>query len=141
MVNFTQELIRENVRKLGMIIKDLTYKPKWSFWLDDGVPTKFVVHIECEDSTGQHNPFFKGMFYDGSGTFTEYDVEPKPFQVRHVFAIPTVDMTIVELERYVLDRIMDVDRHEAMEFFKIQGRAVFMPDHSDVTKLYSIHRR
>lgn len=123
-MNYTQELIQGNVKKLTEIIATLAYKPKWQFMITHDIPQKFCVHIECEDSTGRYDPRFQSKFH-----------------VAHHFEIPPYDMPIEELERYILDRIMDVDRHEAMEFFKIKGKAVFMPDHSDVTKLYSIHRR
>ena len=142
-MNYTQELIRENVFKLREIIENLTYKPKWGFGFSGGVPEKFVISIECEDSTGRHDPYFKEFIYDRYRVFgsTEEFKDPQPFGVSHHFDIPPHDLPYQELERWVLERIMDVDRHEAMEFFKINGKAVFMPDHSDVTKLYSIHRR
>jgi len=35
--------------------------------------------------------------------------------------------------RFIFDRIIDAERHEAMEFFKVDGRQIFDPHENDMT--------
>lgn len=118
-MNFTQQMIQENVAKLKKIIETIEYQEKWSFELTDDIPTKFAIRILTRDSTGE---------LDGDQKYL------------HKFSIPFYDLTQEDLERYVFDRIMDVNFHEAMENFKVDGVAIFMPDHSETSNLYMIKR-
>ena len=147
-MNYTDEQIQENVEKLEDFLKKFTYKDKWSFGINKSVPRMFVIGLETEDSTGQYDPYFSNEMYSflerrayGHLTNPEFGDHYTPFTVAHVFHIPVEPMDQKELERYVLDRILDVDRHEAMENFKIGGFAPFFPDHDHVEKLYAIHNR
>ena len=144
MGNITHELIRPNAMKIRRIIETLVYKKGWDFALTDDVPTKFSISLETEDSLKRWPTTSDADRHELPYEYTrDLYIMPssEPFWVRHVFDIPPYDLSVEELERYILDRIMDIDRHEAMEAFKINGVAPFFPDHSDVSKLYSIHRR
>ena len=55
----------------------------------------------------------------------------------HVFLAPGASG---DWERWLLDRILDVERHEAMEFFSISGRRPFYPEHGPQARLYDIVR-
>ena len=119
-MNHTQELIEKNVDRIFDVLVTMAYKPGWAFTISSGIPQKFVIKLT-----------------DTTNSFTGVRDRDYP----HYFDIPTTDMTYYEIERYILDRIADVDRHEAMENLKFNGVAVFLPDHDDVSKLYQINRR
>lgn len=69
----------------------------------------------------------------------------KIIRVAHQFAVPAQEfvppLTPAQWERWVLDRIIDVERHEAMEFFAVAGRKPFFPDHARGGDPYAIVRR
>lgn len=43
-----------------------------------------------------------------------------------------------ELRRMVFERIAQIERHEAMEFFKVDGEAPFFPDHTPGKDPYAV---
>ena len=140
-MNHTHERQRANIVKLQKILERLAYTKGWAFGLSGGVPECLVIQVECEDSTGRH------VYVPGLDRFDIRDYDDKryvfsdsPFYIRPVFQIPDHDMEYEDLERWLFDRIMDVHRHEAMENFKINGKAVFQPDHDDDSKLFEINR-
>lgn len=60
--------------------------------------------------------------------------------LEHWFAVPP-DTLAIGWDRWLLDRCLDVDRHEAMELFEVDGRRPFYPEHGDTARLYQIIRR
>lgn len=49
---------------------------------------------------------------------------------QHMFEIPDVDDD-VEFYRWLFARLVDAERHEAGEFFRVNGTRPFMPNHQD----------
>jgi hypothetical protein len=50
---------------------------------------------------------------------------------QHMRKVPTVDLTPREMIRWVFDFILDIERHEAGEWFSVEGHRPFMPHHQD----------
>lgn len=146
-MNYTDELIQENVELIEEFLKKFTYKDKWVFGIRPSIPRAFVVGLETFDSTKEYS-YSERKFYElqertlGHNPSRFIFDTPSPFQVAHTFTIPPHTFTDQnELERYVLDRILDVELHEAMEAFKVLGYAPFFPDHDNVNALYAINSR
>lgn len=126
---------RENQEALWKFLEDFTFKPGWEFGLFPG--ERFRIAIETKDSTGKH--FGPELTQDSAYGYALFGPEEKPFKVMHTFNIPVVVGT--DIERFVLDCIIQVETHEAMEFFKLDGKAIFMPDHSSGGDPYKIERK
>ncbi len=79
------------------------------------------VRFDCADSTGKGGP--------------------QPLD--HIFAVPPASYSAETWERWILDCLIQVETHEAMEWFKVDGRAVFFPAHGAANGFnpYTIQRR
>ena len=62
----------------------------------------------------------------------------QPMQVSHEFIIPAVSMTETEWRRWLFDRIVLVETHEAMEFFWVDADRPFFPEHGFQASPYRI---
>ena len=87
---------------LQRLLNGFTYRPDWSFVIENGVLVVRALVIDT-DNTGKIIPLQFGIGL--------------PSRVR-----PGFDWT-----RWLFDQIMEVERHEAQEFFKINGIKVFDP--------------
>jgi hypothetical protein len=102
-------------------LQKLVYKRGWHFYLeapDDGCPV------------------FKLMIV--SHTANSYD-ETKTINVRHEFMIPPADYHERVWWAWVFDRIGDVEaKHEAGEFFRVDGVRLFAPHHGNGQDPYRV---
>lgn len=102
---------------LQEVVESVTYKPGWTLALKEmyrhgehlggGTGTTLSVRLECEDST-------------------------KPGEkvgLHHLFAVPPAAYNRQTWERWVLDCIIQVETHEALEFFRVDGWAPYFPPH------------
>lgn len=64
-----------------------------------------------------------------------------PFLVEHTLPIPPLPYTREEWERWLLDQIVLVERHEACEHFEINGEHPFHPPHGGEGNPYEVSRR
>lgn len=114
------------------VVSRATYKPGWAISLEHmgrggehlagGEGLTLRVRFSCEDSTRP-------------GASTQLD---------HLFAVPPASYNRETWERFVLNCLILVETHEAMEFFKVDGRAPFFPAHGTANGFnpYTIqHRR
>lgn len=106
-----------SVDLLQEVVESVTYKPGWTLALKEmyrhgehlggGTGTTLSVRLECEDST-------------------------KPGEkvgLHHLFAVPPAAYNRQTWERWVLDCIIQVETHEALEFFRVDGWAPYFPPH------------
>lgn len=112
---------------IGMI-KRLQYKEGWAFNYIE--PFRFQIAIKCTDSTGRHTSSrrvpdmsFSMDWRDATDTITFRDVD-RPFIVQHTFVIPpeAVMFSEADMRRWLLDRIVAVETHEACEFFALESK-------------------
>ena len=61
----------------------------------------------------------------------------------HYFAVPPAMYDRETWERWILDRLIEFETHEAMEHFKVDGWAPYFPPHGDQNgrSPYTIERR
>lgn len=116
---------------LERIVGEVSYKPGWKFELRDmyrhgehlggGEGLTLSIRLEQEDST-------------------------KPGEtvgLHHLFAVPPAAYCRETWERWILDCIIQVETHEATEFFKVNGYAPYFPEHGFANGYspYEIRRR
>lgn len=116
---------------LADVVSRITYKPGWVITLGHmcrqgehlagGEGLTLRVQFSCEDSTRP-------------GESTSLD---------HLFAVPPAAYNRATWERWVLDCLVQMETHEAMEWFKVDGQAPFFPAHGTQNGFnpYTIQRR
>lgn len=133
---FTQfaESLDENVRLINALIPKISFNDDWAFDIF-GHPQgySFRITIKAVDSTG------RGMYVRDESHLYDYKLDPRIIIV-HNFPINPFPMNKEEIEDWVFDKIVLVTKHEAMEAFKVDGKAIFFPDHSLDGDPYTIKR-
>lgn len=100
---------------LEELVASLTYKPGWLLALK--------VEHEEDGSGGLH-------FFVVSDTVNSLDPS-KRIRVRHGFLVPPASYNRDTWAAWLFDRIVDVERHEAGEFFRLGGYREFAPHHGN----------
>lgn len=111
---------------LSSILKDLvpslTYKPNWKLYIE---------HEISEDGSGGWHFFVVSS--------TEDSLNPgMNMRVRHGFLIPAASYNRNSWAAWLFDRLLDVETHEAGEFFKINGIREFAPHHGNGENPYIV---
>ncbi len=112
---------------LWELVDAASYKLGWRFWLgntdrDEGTCSGLTLIVYV---TGPNS----------------YGTEPGPdtITVSHWFPVPAATYEERTWRRWLFDRCLDVERHEAMEWFKIDGRRPFAPNHGPGRSPYEVH--
>jgi len=113
-----------NPEGLRDLVTRIRYKDGWSFTLEDcdrgqgcsGLT--FNILIDCPDSYG--------------------DRDLRRFRVLHLMPVPPAAYNAKTWRRWIFEQILLVERHEAAEFFEIDGRKPFAPHHKDGNDPYTI---
>lgn len=113
------------------VVRRVTYKPGWTITL---------AHMA---RNGEHLAGGAGLTL--RVTFASED-STRPGQIAHLdhlFAVPPAAYNRETWERWILDRLIQMETHEAMEFFKVDGRAPYFPAHGAQNGFdpYTIARR
>lgn len=95
---------------LGDIVEEVEYRPGWDTNLveDDG-----VLKLEITS-----------LGYD-----THHPERGENYRVIHSFMVPPATYNAQSWTRWLLDRFIDVETHEACEFFRVGGKQPFPPNH------------
>jgi len=107
---------------LADLIAQLTYKRNWTFALDD-----------MDRGQGSRGLTLNVLIY------TPDSYHPDQTRgVRHFFIVPAAAYDIRSWRRWLFDRILDIETHEAMEFFKLDGVRAYAPSHGPGNDPYLI---
>ena len=112
---------------LAEVVSTITYKPGWSLWLTD-------MERPTEHLAGSH-----GLTLC-IAAHVENSYRPEPTRVEHWFAVPPAAYDRETWERWVLDQILLVEQHEALEFFRVDDELVYAPAHGPMRNPYEIRR-
>ena len=88
-------------------VDHLSYKPGWKFKLGGPGGRFLCVFATTPDSLSPE----------------------RQRTTQHMWEIPPLEGR--DLIRWVFDRLLDAERHEAAEFFRVGGVAPFWPNHQD----------
>ena len=140
---------------LQQAVTGLAYKPGWSFriesgwtsstgavnWLDEQpAPSTATAAVTMTALLGVPQRLMIAAYVPDSRT-------GRPILAEHRFHIPAAHPLnpgppgCPSWERWLLDRILDVERHEAMEYFTVTGHRLFYPEHGPDGRLYDIIER
>jgi len=96
------------------VVASLSYKPGWTFKLGGPKARYLCVFATTSDS---NNP-------------------ARERTTQHMFEVPEVEGPADQL-RWIFARLLDVERHEAAEFFAVSGHRPFYPNHQDEGSPYA----
>jgi len=100
---------------LEQLIAKATYRPRWTMTLEDidrGQGSKGLTF--CVYTVG----------------FDTYNVDRgETYRVVHYFPVPAASFNEPSWKRWILERLIEVERHEACEFLQIEGTRPFAPHH------------
>lgn len=98
------------------IIAHLQYRPGWKCWIMDG-------------DRGQES---KGLtLVIQSIGYDTYNIDRgETYRVNHYFIVPAASYGRQSWLRWVLDRYIDVETHEACEYMVVDGKRPFAPIHA-----------
>lgn len=112
---------------LADLLTDFAYKDGWRFVLgplDRG-----------QGSTG----LTLDIFVATTNSYRKEPGHPRQFlTVSHRFPVPPAAYVASSWRRWLLDRIIDVETHEAMEFFTVGGKKPYAPNHGPGHDPYTI---
>lgn len=112
--------------ELEELVGALSYKPGWQFELCEPVRTG-----------GACRGLALRIFATNPDTFDPVAGR----NVSHYFPVPAAVWVRSVWKRWLFDRILDVERHETMEFFKIGDVRPFAPNHTDAGDPYAVADR
>ncbi len=109
--------------ELAALVASLQYKPGWSFMFDEDYDrgqgcTGLTLNILIE-TPNSYNP-------------------EQLRQVLHLMPVPAAAYDVRSWQRWLLDQILLVERHEACEFFTVNGENPFAPHHGPGRDPYTI---
>lgn len=107
---------------LESLVKRLKYKEGWKFWVEDV-------------DRGQGS---EGLTLCILITVPDSYHPEKTFQVMHYMIVPSAAYNERSWCRWLLDQVLLVERHEACEFFQIDGHRPYAPNHGPGNDPYTI---
>jgi hypothetical protein len=127
---------------LQQAVTHLRYKTGWSFWLTAGATSGGGA---CTQAVPAANRTYGTVILTGPlflvicAAVTDTGTG-KPIRLEHWFSVPPEGACGSWL-RWLLDRILDVERHETCEAFDVAGWRPFYPEHGPAAALYAITER
>lgn len=107
---------------LEELVKAITYKPGWMFFLDN--------EVEPDGSGGL-------ALHIVSDTEDSFNFKRR-IRVNHAFLVPPASYNRDVWAAWLFDRVRDVESHEAAEFFRINGVREFAPHHGNGEDPYRV---
>lgn len=111
--------------ELAELVDGLTYKPGWTFTL------RHMVR-EHEDPSDDSSPALsEGLTLDVV-SLTHDSHHPERglvYRVHHYVIVPPATFNRASWQRWLLEQLLLIERHEAAEFFRIDGEQPYAPTH------------
>jgi hypothetical protein len=118
---------------LADLVSRVSYRPGWRFYLGE---------ID-RDRDSEGNVVGAGLTLDittlGRNSYRLEDGET--YRVHHYFIVPAATYDPRAWRRWLFDRCIDVETHECMEFFKIDGSRPYAPSHGPGNNPYTVRDR
>jgi hypothetical protein len=101
--------------ELAMLVRDCTYRPGWAVKLG---------HIDRGQGSEGLTLIITTLGYD-----SYHPENGQTYRVNHYFPVPPAAYDAQSWRRWLLERFLMVERHEACEFFTIAGVKPYAPHH------------
>jgi len=109
---------------LDNLVDQLSYRPNWTFglhYLDRGQGSEGLTFTVTTVGYDTYNPELG-----------------ENYRVRHYFPVPPAAYDERSWRRWLLERLLEIERHEACEFFQIGGDRPYAPHHGPGNDPYII---
>jgi hypothetical protein len=103
-------------RIAAVVLPTVTYKPGWAFRLGGPLGQFVCIHAATVDSNDH----------------------ARTRSTQHMFELPVEVTDEPAFVRWLFDRLLLCEQHEAGEFFKVAGFARFYPHHQDQGSPYDL---
>lgn len=110
--------------ELAQLVDKLSYRPGWHFDLKE---------FERDPGSAGLTFVVRSLGYD-----SYHPERGETYGVMHYFPVPPATYNEQSWKRWLLDRIIDVETHEACEFLQIDGRRPFAPNHGPGWNPYAV---
>lgn len=100
---------------LAEMVVGLQYRPGWQFWLGHMDRGQGSIGLTFDVVTLGYNSYHPDL--------------GESYSVHHLMPVPPAAYNRVSWRRWLLDMCILVDRHEACEFFAIDGVKPYAPNH------------
>ena len=117
--------------ELAELVSQLSYKAGegWKIWLDDDLQ---------RDKPGRHSGESRGMTLVVQRCGPDSYAPESIIAVNHYFPVPPATFNRRSWQWWLFERIGDVELHERMENFKIDGRPAYPPAHGPGNSPYLV---
>lgn len=114
---------------LARVVAEVTYKDAWR------------VRLENKERPTEHMAGSEGLTLCIGAEVPNSTRPGKMTPVEHWMAVPPTSWYRPTWERWVFDQLLLVERHEAMEFYAVNGHKLFFPSHGPGRDPYAIERK
>lgn len=135
---------------LAELVEQIRYRPGWTFRLLDikrdtvdpadqasdelaGGLTLDIVTWGYDSYHRPDRPTWPGHRFWTSTTCADcgeaWPCKRDPYRVHHYRIVPAATFNRESWQRWLFDQVLEVERHEAMEFFDIDGSVPYAPNH------------
>lgn len=109
---------------LASLVDRLTYRPGWTFRLED---------IDRGQGSEGLTLIVTSRGYD-----TYHPDRGETYRVLHYFPVPPAAYDERSWRRWIFERLLELERHEAAEFFQVDGDRPYAPHHGPGNDPYII---
>lgn len=134
---------------LAELVETWRYRPGWSFWLhnvDRGQGSEgLTLDVITQGFNSYHRPKM-GPWDFGPGdtcidcgepfpcqVYAVNQADPEsprsPYRVHHFMPVPPASYNRASWQRWLFEQCLLIERHEASEFFEIDGERPYAPNH------------
>lgn len=118
---------------LRRLVEQTTYRRGWTVELFDDYPRDFAP-----DDHRRTAPIGRGMtFVITTDTVNSYNQDQR-IRVSHLFIVPAATYNESSWRRWLFEQFVLVERHEAAEFFTVDGAKPFAPLHGPGEDPYTV---
>lgn len=110
--------------ELADLVAKLAYRPGWQFWLE---------HIDR--GQGSEGLTFKVLTLGYNSYHPDLGEQ---YRVWHYMPVPPAAFDRRSWQRWLLDQLLLIERHEACEFFQVDGERPYAPHHGPGNDPYII---
>jgi hypothetical protein len=110
--------------ELAELVAGMSYRPRWRFSLE---------HVDRGQGSEGLTLVIVSQGYD-----THHPERGENYGVVHYMPVPPAAFDRRAWVRWLLDQLLDVETHEACEFFRVDGAQPFAPNHGPGRNPYAI---